>query len=338
MFRVVGEMFHQLRMYTCISYMLGNILFLLGDTSLCMDRHNNMALSMTLMFFYQAALWWNMCEAHATFKGITSGLINGRTSVYHPIAWGGPLICLGALCFFYGELLGTHPNCFVSWENGPVAIFFFYNLFTFLMTIGFEVIILFNVVRVQSHNKETVMYLKDQVKGLVVTSFLMIILWGVPSIGYFSYFKDETLDMTNPAPLFHILNGWFGVIMFLTLGMWSKRFRIGLRSQAEEKKKMMLMKQGENYAEDQEALQKTDEDTISHSTASPVSSRPSSGVITNNEEDSPVAEAEDPPPEEAPSADDAGGDEAIPDEHLDADEAPPDEEPEDIEPSGEDAV
>merc|ERR1719384_2099580 len=91
---VVGEMFHQIRMDTCIAYMVANIFFLLGDTDLCQDRHNNMALSMALMFFYQAAFWWNMCEAHATFKGITSGLINGRTSVYLPIAWGGPLICV----------------------------------------------------------------------------------------------------------------------------------------------------------------------------------------------------------------------------------------------------
>ena len=109
---------------------------------------------------------------------------------YHqPIAWGGPLICLGALCFGYGEILGTHPNCFVSWENGPIAGFFGYNFVTFLLTIGFQVIILFNVVRVQSHNKETVMYLKDQVKGLQVTSLLMILLWSVPSLGYLSYFK-----------------------------------------------------------------------------------------------------------------------------------------------------
>merc|ERR1719394_1281606 len=234
---VVGEMFHQLRMYTCISYMIANIIFLLGDTSLCDDRHNNMALSMGLMFFYQAALWWNMCEAHATFKGITSGLINGRTSVYHPISWGGPLICLGALCLAFGNKLGTHPQCMISWENVVVAPFFYFNTLTFLLTFYFEFIIVLNVVRVQSHNKETVMYLKDQVKGLILTSVLMATLWSWKMIGWLSYYKDPTMDISNPAPLFHIYNGWFGVILFLTLGMWSKRFKIGLRAQADEKKK-----------------------------------------------------------------------------------------------------
>ena len=125
MFSVVGEMFHQIRMYTCMSYLIANIFFLLGDTSLCDDRHNNMTISMAMMFFYQAAIWWNMCEAHATFKGITSGLINGRTSVYHPISWGGPMWCLGALCLAYGDKLGTHPQCMISWENVVVAPFLF---------------------------------------------------------------------------------------------------------------------------------------------------------------------------------------------------------------------
>ena len=280
---VVGEMFHQLRMYTCISYMIANILMLLGDTTLCEDRHNNMALSMCLIYFFQAALWWNMCEAHATFKGITAGLINGRTSVYHPIAWGGPLICLGFLCFMYGELLGTDPSCFVSWENVVIEKFFYYNTLTILITAYFEIIIMFNVVRVQSHNKETVMYLKDQVNGLGLTSFLMALLWSYKMLGWLSYYKDPTVELPNMMPLFQIFNGWFGVIMFLTLGMWSKRFRIGLRSQAEEKKRMMQEKSGkpggeENLEEKPLGSPEDGATPAASSPTSPAASRPVSAA------------------------------------------------------------
>merc|ERR550517_817093 len=195
---------------------------------------------MMLRYFYQAALCWNMCEAHATFKGITAGLINGRTSVYHPIAWGLPLICVGFLCHQYGELLGTHPNCFVSWENVAVEKFFYYNFLIFCCTVAFDLVVCLNVVRVQSHNKETVEYLKDQVKGLLLISFLLAILW-LP-LGWVSYVKNPERNFPNTMPLFQIFNGWFGVVLFLTLGMWSKRFRIGLNSQAEEKKRMMQEK------------------------------------------------------------------------------------------------
>jgi len=290
---VVGEMFHQLRMYCCLSYLIANLLMLIGDTSVCEDRHSNMAISMALMFFFQAAMWWNMCEAHATFKGITCGLINGRTSVYHPIAWGMPLICVGFLCFMYGELLGTHPNCFISWENVAIEKFFYYNTVCFMLTLGFTLVILFNVMRVQSHNKETVMYLADQVKGLIVTSILMALLWAYCTLGWLSYYKNPARDFPNTMPLFQIINGWFGVILFLTLGWWSKRFRIGLNSQAEEKKRMMQEKRdklagkgGEKYEEnddDQPLGSPVDGKSLAGTApTSPVSSRPATAAAESS--------------------------------------------------------
>jgi len=286
---VVGEMFHQLRMYCCLSYLIANLLMLIGDTSICDDRHSNMAISMFLMFFFQASMWWNMCEAHATFKGITCGLINGRTSVYHPIAWGMPLICVGFLCFMYGELLGTHPNCFISWENVAIEKFFYYNTVCFILTLGFTLVILFNVMRVQSHNKETVMYLSDQVKGLVLTSLLMALLWAYCTLGWLSYYKNPARNFPNTMPAFQIINGWFGVILFLTLGMWSKRFRIGLRSQAEEKQRMMQEKRdqlagksSQNYEENDDAKplgSPVDGKSLAGTApTSPVSSRPTSAA------------------------------------------------------------
>ena len=240
-----------------------------------------------------------MCEAHATFKGITSGLINGRTSVYHPICWGGPLICIGGLCFMYGELLGTHPQCFISWENVAVEKFFYYNSLTFLLTFYFELVIVFNVVRVQSHNKETVMYLKDQVKGLLTTSVLLMTLWCWKCLGWLTYYKDDTLDMPNPTPLFHIYNGWFGVILFLTLGIWSKRFMIGLRSQAEEKKNKL------NKKKQDEAPLGSPEDG-----ASPVTSSPASPAASRPGTASALAEDKEPGvhPEDAEAAPEVAGD------------------------------
>ena len=254
-----------------------------------------------------------MCEAHATFKGITSGLINGRTSVYHPICWGGPLICIGGLCFMYGELLGTHPQCFISWENVAVEKFFYYNSLTFLLTFYFELVIVFNVVRVQSHNKETVMYLKDQVKGLLTTSVLLMTLWCWKCLGWLTYYKDDTLDMPNPTPLFHIYNGWFGVILFLTLGIWSKRFMIGLRSQAEEKKNKLNKKKQEDALQEDEAPLGSPEDgasPVTSSPASPAASRPATAGASSRPGTAPAL-AEDESgvhPEDAEAAPEDAGD------------------------------
>lgn len=292
---VVGEMFHQLRMYTCLSYLIGNLLTLVGDTSVCDDRHNNMAVSMMLMYFYQAAICWNMCEAHATFKGITAGLINGRTSVYHPIAWGLPLICVGFLCHQYGELLGTHPDCFVSWENEVVEKFFYYNGLIFCCTLSFNLVIGLNLVRVQSHNRETVMYLKDQCKGFFVASGLMALVW-LP-LGWLSYVKNPERNMPSMMPLFQILNGWFGVILFCVLGMWSKRFKIALNAQAEEKKRLMEEKKkkmgggGGGPAEAEEEPLGSPEDGKSLATPSlsrPVSAAPEDTAPSPEDPEAPV--------------------------------------------------
>ena len=46
-------MFHQIRMWCCLSYMVANVLMLLSDTGICDGRHTNMAFSLALMFFYQ---------------------------------------------------------------------------------------------------------------------------------------------------------------------------------------------------------------------------------------------------------------------------------------------
>ena len=292
---VVGEMFHQLRMYCCLAYLIGNLLMLVGDTSVCEDRHNNMAVSMMLMYFFQAAIIWNMCEAHATFKGITAGLINGRTSVYHPIAWGLPLICVGFLCWQYGELLGTHPNCFVSWENVAVEKFFYFNGLILCCTLAFNLVIALNFIRVQSHNKETREYLRDQVKGLFFISGLMSILW-LP-LGWVSYVKNPERNMPNMMPLFQILNGWFGVILFLALGMWSKRFKIALNAQAEEKKRMMEERKKGGAAADSEPLGSPEDG------GTPATSRPASAVAPPTD----GTPADDPPLDDPPLDDPPAG-------------------------------
>jgi len=278
---VVGEMFHQIRMWTCLSYMFGNILMLAADTALCDDTHTNIVMSICIMFFFQAAICWNLCEAHATFRGITLGLINGRTSVYHPIAWGMPLICIGFLCITYGQVLGTDPNCFISWEKAPLEIFFLYNSFCFAITAVFNFIIIFNMMRVQSRNRDTVLYLKNQLIGHLINSFLLILVWSYGTLGSLAYLRTQDSSMIDLMPQFQIVNGWFGVILFIVLGLLSKRFRKGLSSQAEDKKKKLEAMKNK-YSNNEAAIVPTSETADSTHTqeTTPASSRPASALST----------------------------------------------------------
>ena len=79
-----------------------------------------------------------------------------------------PLICVGFFCLMYGELPGTHPNCFTSWENVAIEKIFYYNTICFILDFGFTIII--------------VRYLSDQVKGLN----LLDLLWNYSSLAWLS--------------------------------------------------------------------------------------------------------------------------------------------------------
>merc|ERR1719434_451582 len=105
-------------------------------------------------------------------------------------------------------------------------------------------------------------------------------------------------------PLFQILNGWFGVILFLALGVWSKRFMLGLNAQAEEKKRMMAEKKkgGGEVGGDTEPLG-SPEDT--HSLNSGGGSRPGSAVVAGT--DTSPEESEAPPPGSRPATAGATG-------------------------------
>ena len=109
------------------------------------------------------------------------------------------------------------------------------------------------------------MYLKDQVKGMIATSIGMMVLWSYGTIGYFSYMKTNDMDVINMMPMFQILNGWFGVFMFFFLGVWSRRFRLGVNNKAEEERK----KRESGKAYEIEESPRTAE-------TSPMTSRPSS--------------------------------------------------------------
>jgi len=188
----------------------------------------------------------------------------------------------------YGELLGTHPDCFISWENIVVEKFFYYNGIIFSWTLGFTIIIITNVVRVQSHNKETVDYLKDQVKGLLVTSLLLAILW-LP-LGWLSYIKDPERNLPSMMPLFQTVNAFFGVILFLCLGLWSKRFRIALTGQMEEKKKMMEEKKKKLEEQRKKKLADASPEEPTETSESPTSEE-SQGMVTRSMSRPATAEA-----------------------------------------------
>ena len=52
--------------------------------------------------------------------------ISGRGKVYVPFGYGTPISIIGVLFLLYANELGTDPRCFISWDDTPKALYFYY--------------------------------------------------------------------------------------------------------------------------------------------------------------------------------------------------------------------
>ena len=166
--------------------------------------------------------------ALSTFKAFTAGIISGRTKVYFPFVYGTPVIPLGVLFLVYHDDLGIDPRCFVAWNDYAKMVYLGYNLVVCLGGVVFALIILFNMARPQTKRRNVVGDLNSQARGLVAVCFLKLLFWLAASA---TYLHDEEGDFPDPYCYFCIAIGWFGVVLFLLLGLGSKKFRYGLKSE-----------------------------------------------------------------------------------------------------------
>jgi len=111
----------------------------------------------------QACSTWITCEAHATFRAFTLGIISGRNSVYIPLGYGTPLALIGILILLFSDDLGTDPRCFIASDNASKALFFYYITTVALIGWVFSLIIIFNMAKPQTKRKNVIEDLTTQV-------------------------------------------------------------------------------------------------------------------------------------------------------------------------------
>ena len=95
-------MFHNLRMHASLTWIAALIAHVFTDLDgIRNSSHVNLVVGFVMIYFYIASSTWVVCEAHATFRAFTLGIISGRNTVYIPFGYGTPLGLLGALFIFY---------------------------------------------------------------------------------------------------------------------------------------------------------------------------------------------------------------------------------------------
>lgn len=224
----VWDMFHVLRMNIGICWIFAIILHILSDVnSIRDDKTSNLVVGFLMMYCYTASAIWTFCEAHATFKAFTAGIISGRTKIYYPLAYGAPFIPLGVFFILYNEDLGLDPRCFVGWNDEAKAMYILFNVGVSLGAVACAIVILFNMSRPQTKRSNVVIDLRSQAHGTAWVSFITLFLWIFAGI---TYLHDREGDQPDPYCIFSVLLGWFGVVLFLLLGLASRKFRLGVKS------------------------------------------------------------------------------------------------------------
>merc|ERR1712020_227706 len=142
----IWDMFHVLRLHSFLCWSIGIAMHFVTDLEKIRGNpHINMLVGLIMIYFYSATVTWVTCEAHATFKAFTSGIISARNKVYYPFAYGAPFIPLGVLLIFFNDNLGTEPRCFIAWDTMTKVVFFIYLLVVTLIGVSLSVVVMFNM-------------------------------------------------------------------------------------------------------------------------------------------------------------------------------------------------
>jgi len=178
-----------------------------------------------MVYFYSAAATWVTCEAHATFKAFTSGIISARNKVYYPFGYGTPFIPIGVLILFFHDNLGTEPRCFIAWDMLTKVVFFIYLMSVTIIGLALSVVIWFNMSKPQTKRKNVIPDLTAQAKGTMLATLFMFLFW---SFGAYNYVRPQQSEWPDLYCYFSLVLGWFGIVMFVFYGVMSQRFRKGI--------------------------------------------------------------------------------------------------------------
>jgi len=226
--KYIDDMFHSLRTHVCLTWILAMVMHIVTDLhNVRESEHMNLYVGLVMIYLYTSCATWIVCEAHAIFKALTSGIISGRAKIYVPFGYGTPITIIGVLFLLFANELGTDPRCFIAWDDIAKSVYFYYMFGLTITGVVFAFIILFNLKRPQTKRLNIIADLVSQARGTIYVSICNFLLW---LFAYMTYMRNPESDLPNFYCEFIMVLGFFGLlVIFVGYGLMSKRFRHGLR-------------------------------------------------------------------------------------------------------------
>lgn len=198
-------------------------------------RHNCTIVGSLIHGFFLAAGGWMAMMGHTAFKTITAGVIGGKLRAYFFLSWGITISSIGVTYISFLRHLGTDPRCFISWTNEVKGVFFVPQLGFCMAAVFFVCIVFFNL---HTSHLRTGSILADYRSFSIGSSVLALYFCTTWAIGCAALIRWED-DMPNLYPIFEILNSFTGLVLLLSIGFGSRRFRMSISGQYKKKRQML---------------------------------------------------------------------------------------------------
>jgi hypothetical protein len=203
-----------------------------------------------LQYFFGAAGCFMASMSLASCKAIIYGVIDGETRAYSYVSYGAAIFNVGLTMFLYGDDYGRDPRCFIGWENETRNVFFILMLgcvavslslyefidcilqcfFTLLpqFVLFLSFVLMCNMTSPRTRRDSVIDHLAAMCTNFVITSLVFSLTW---LFAYPAFQRFPDLENPDFYPIFIILQSWFGVVFFASMGLGMKRFRKAMLGQ-----------------------------------------------------------------------------------------------------------
>ena len=175
-----------------------------------------------ISYFYTASAFLLASEAHACFRAITAGIIDGKGSSYLSLSWGVPMISLGYNLFMSIMYMGDDPRCWVGWENSIKWQFFIPLLAGAGLGLVAMMIVVCNLATPAIRKSSILEEMSSLTYGLLMVVFIFCVTWAMAPLAYIRF---PSVALPDFFPAFQILNAFMGTLVFTFLGLANVRFR-----------------------------------------------------------------------------------------------------------------
>ncbi|XP_040582142.2 uncharacterized protein [Lepeophtheirus salmonis] len=186
-------------------------------------RHLCTIVGICISFFYLSGGFILLSLSHSLFKAVVYGITRGRARIYLSFSWGTSFLILGLNTFFNINQMGTDPRCMISWNTGPKLYFFIPLLLSLWISIVLIWIVVCNIITPAIRSEGHLGQIISLLLGLIIFTLFFGFTWTLaPFVYNIPLFDNDTLDLNTP---FQICNALIGVVFFICLGIFSKKFR-----------------------------------------------------------------------------------------------------------------